>query len=475
MIPPAASHPSTFVHTRQRSRGAGGRVRGRRRAWYPCRVPPDAARVVRDVLAEFTQPVRDPVWQNIKLSPGMSRLALTAPFQRLRDIRQLGPVYLVYPGATHTRLNHSLGVMHLAGRMVAAIAERSPQWRIEAEEVRAFLAATLLHDLGHYPNAHSLKDLPVARHEALTAEAVQEGEVAQALRDHVRAPPALVAAIIDAGRAHPAPSLPFLRALLAGVLDPDRLDYLSRDAFFCGVPYGIQDVDFVIGEMRRSACGRVAITEKGTLAVESLLFARYLMYRAVYWHRTVRIATAMIKRAVLLGIRDGQVRPPDLYGLTDAGFLRLLDAGRHPAFGLIDAVRAGRLYRQALRIRFDRRRADHRGVERPHDRLPVERRLRDAVAAELGRTVAEHEVLIDVPERNSFATDLLVQPEDGTEPVPFAQAHTVFGPEVVARFGETLRSIAVIGSRRPGLDAALRRVAPAVIGAGVSAVDVTGA
>ena len=173
----------------------------------------------------------------------------------------------------------------------------------------------------------------------------------------------------------------------------------------------------------------------------------------------------MIKRAVLLGMRDGQIRLPDLYGLTDSGFLRLLDAGRHPAFALVDAVRGGRLHRQALRIRFDRRRAGHRGLERPHDRLQVESRLREAAAAELGRPVAEHEVLIDVPERNSFATDLLVQPEDGSEPIPFARARTVFGPEVVARFGETLRSIAVIGSRRPGLEAALRRVAPAVIGA----------
>lgn len=429
-------------------------------------MPLDAARVVRDVLAEFTRPVRDPVWQNIELSPGLVRLAQTAPFQRLRDIRQLGPVYLVYPGATHTRLNHSLGVMHLAGRMIAAIAERSPEWRIEAEEVRAFLAATMLHDLGHYPNAHSLKDLAVAGHETLTAELVQEGEVARTLRDHVRAAPELVAAIIDVDRTHPAPSLPFLRALLAGVLDPDRLDYLSRDAFFCGVPYGIQDVDFVIGEMRRSACGRVAITEQGTLAVESLLFSRYLMYRAVYWHRTVRIATAMIKRAVLLGMRDGRIRRSELYGLTDSGFLRLLHAGRHPAFVLVGAVHARRLHRQALRIRYDRRRDGHRGLERPQDRMQVESRLRDAAAAELGRPVAEHEVLIDVPERNSFATDLLVQPEDGAEPVPFAQAHTVFGPDVVIRFGETLRSIAVIGSRRPGLEAALRRVAPAVIGAG---------
>ena len=427
-------------------------------------MPLDAARVVREVQAEFTQPVRDPLWQNIDLSPGLARLAQTAAFQRLRDIRQLGPVCLVYPGATHTRLNHSLGVMHLAGRMIAAIAERSPEWRIEPEEVRAFLAATMLHDLGHYPNAHSLKDLAVARHETLTAELVQEGEVARTLRERVGTSPDLVAAIVDVRLSHPAPGLPFLRALLAGVLDPDRLDYLSRDAFFCGVPYGIQDVDFVIGEMRRTAGGHVAITEKGTLAVESLLFSRYLMFRAVYWHRTVRIATAMIKRAVLLGMQDGQIRPRDLYGLTDPGFLALLDARRHPAFALVDAVHARRLHRQSFRVRFDPGREDHRRLELPVDRLEVETRLREAVAAELGKPVHDYEVFIDVPEPNSFATELLVQPDDGSEPVPFSQAHTVFGPDVVARFGQTLRSIAVIGSRRPGLDTALRRVGPAVIG-----------
>ena len=196
------------------------------------------------------------------------------------------------------------------------------------------------------------------------------------------------------------------------MLDPDRLDYLSRDAFFCGVPYGMQDVDFVIGEMRRTACGRVAITEKGTLAVESLLFSRYLMYRAVYWHRTVRIATAMIKRAVLLGMKDGEIRADDLYGLTDPGFLRLLDVKRHPAFVLVGDVHARRLHRQAFRVRFEPGRGTHRRLELPIDRLQVESRLRAAASAELGTPVEDHEVLIDVPERNSFATDLLVQPDD---------------------------------------------------------------
>lgn len=425
----------------------------------------NAARVVREVYTEFTQPVRDPLWQNVDLSPSFTRLVQTKPFQRLRDIRQLGPVYLVYPGATHTRLNHSLGVMHIARRMIAAIAEHAPDWLVEPEEVRAFLAATLLHDLGHYPNAHSLKDLAVARHEALTAALVQEGEIARTLRDHVGTSPKLVAAIIDVHLSHPAPSLPFLRALLAGVLDPDRLDYLSRDAFFCGVPYGIQDIDFVISEMRRSQDGRVATTEKGTLAVESVLFSRYLMYRSVYWHRTVRIATAMLMKAVMLGLKDGELLPSDLYGLTDDGFVQLLDRKRHPAFVLVDAVQGRRLHQQAFRIRFDQRLNEHRAIECPADRLKVEHRMRDAVSAELGREIHEHEVIIDVPENNNFATDLLVQPDDDSEPVAFSQAHTVFGDDVVARFGQTLRWISVIGSRRPGLSAALRHVGPTIIGA----------
>lgn len=423
----------------------------------------DAARVVREVLADFSQPFRDPLWKNIDLSPSFIRLVQTGPFQRLRDIRQLGPVYLVYPGATHTRLNHSLGVMHIAGRMIAAIADQSPDWHVEPEEVRAFLAATLLHDLGHYPNAHSLKDLSVAPHETLAAELIQEGDLSQTLREHVGTSPELVAAIIDERLSHSAPSLPFLRALLAGVLDPDRLDYLSRDAFFCGVPYGIQDIDFVISEMRRSVDGRVAITEKGTLAVESVLFSRYLMYRSVYWHRTVRIATAMLMKAVMIGLQDAEISPSDLYGLTDEGFMRLLDSKRHPAFGLVDSVRSRRLHQQVFRTRFDPQRNEHLDIERPSGRVSVESRIREAVSSDLGQKVYEHEIIIDVPESNSFATDLLVQPENGEEPIAFYRAQTVFGDDVVTRFDRTLRWISVASSRRPGLCAAIRRVAPGII------------
>ena len=172
----------------------------------------------------------------------------------------------------------------------------------------------------------------------------------------------------------------------------------------------------------------------------------------------------MLMKAVMIGLQEGELCPSDLYGLTDEGFVRLLDCKRHPAFGLVDSVRARRLHQQAFRTRFDQRRNEHLVIERPIGRLTAESRIREAVSSELGQEVCEHEIIIDVPESNSFATDLLVQPENGAEPIAFSRSHTVFGDDVVARFGQTLRWISVAGSRRPGLCAALMRVAPGIIG-----------
>ncbi|MBN1836116.1 MAG: HD domain-containing protein, partial [Spirochaetales bacterium] len=263
-------------------------------------------RVLQYLVREFSEPIKDPVWKNIAVSRPLLDLIELPVFQKLNGIKQLGPTYLVYPGATHTRLNHSLGVLHLARRMILhLLMNERRSWTGAREEpritlggVKAFLCAALLHDLGHYPYAHSLKELEVASHESLTAQRIREPEVAGPISDRVGTDPELVAAIVD-------PQLPyggeedveFYRNLLSGVLDPDKLDYLNRDAYFCGVPHGVQDVDFVFAEIRPHPRG-LAVTEKGLTAVESILFSKYLMYRSVYWHKTVRIATAMIKKAV---------------------------------------------------------------------------------------------------------------------------------------------------------------------------------
>ena len=202
---------------------------------------------------EYTEPVRDPVWKHIYLSRALLRVVENEQFQKLDRIRQLGPACLVYPGATHTRRSHSLGVFHLARRMITTLVRRNHEVPISLEGVKAFLCAALLHDIGHYPFAHSLKDLAPQAHESLAARQILE-DFAPAIRGSLNAEPQAVASIIDhrlpySGREN----VGFYAKLLSGVLDPDKLDYLNRDAFFCGVPYGIQDVDFILDRITEPA------------------------------------------------------------------------------------------------------------------------------------------------------------------------------------------------------------------------------
>jgi len=279
---------------------------------------------------DFTEPIRDPLWRNIYLTESFLRLAGTPAFQQLGRIRQLGPAFHLYPGAVHTRLSHSLGVFHLARKLITTLivlspAEASAAAGLTLEGVKSFLAASLLHDLGHFPFTHSLKELPLTEHETLSGDLIlSDPGIRILLNDDIGADAELTAAVIDHARPAAESEVLFYRRLLSGALDPDKLDYLNRDAYFCGVPYGVQDVDFIIDRLRITVFGNAGILESGTGALEHLLFSKYLMYRNIYWHRTVRSATAMMKTAVIYALESGLIRAEELYALDDESFSRLI-------------------------------------------------------------------------------------------------------------------------------------------------------
>jgi HD superfamily phosphohydrolase len=418
-----------------------------------------------DFLAsEFTEPIRDPLWGNVFLSPGLERIADSMPFAKLGRIKQLGPAFLIYPGATHTRRAHSIGVFHMARRLAWALAARGQLDFCSREGLRSFLVAALCHDLGHFPFAHSLKELPLDEHESLTGREIL-AEPLRGLVSAAGADPEAAAAIVD--KASPDRGdreIRFFRGLLSGVLDPDKLDYLSRDAFFCGVPYGAQDSDFILQRVAVGPGDALAIEERGLMSVEGLLFAKYLMYRSVYWHKGVRSATAMIKKAVLLALKEGVLRSEDLYGLDDDGFYAKLRSIDFPPFALAEAVFEGRLYGAVLDLPFDAADEGQRRLLDLDARLSSESEL----AAEAGLDPLG--LVIDIPEAVSFETDLPVLRESSSraEPrsankggsplaVPFSESPTVFSPPVVEGFASSLRRLRVFAAAPSArLEAALR-------------------
>jgi hypothetical protein len=392
---------------------------------------------VREALREgFTDPVRDVLWGHIYLTPALTALTRAAPFMRLYRILQLGPVYLVYPGASHNRGAHSLGVYHLARRLLLNLVDRGAGDWLSPRGVKSFLCAALLHDLGHFPYTHALKELPLEAHEVLSARLILQ-EPVQSLVAAAGGDPAFTAAIVDPSLPGEAEELRFYRRLLSGTLDPDKLDYLSRDAWYCGVPYGAQDVDFVLSRLYPHRERGVDIDSRGIPSVESVLFSKYLMYRTVYWHRQVRSATAMVKKALLGGLEGGLLAGEDLYALDDQRLFSLM-ADRGGALGFFaDQVREGRLYLPAVEFPFDPQR--HRGLLDIGSRSRREELLAEELSRVLGRTLPPGELIIDVPEPVSFETRLYVSDEDCF----FAESSSAFGAGLVEALVKSLSIIRI--------------------------------
>lgn len=401
--------------------------------------------------SQFSEPVRDPVWRHIWLTPELRDITRSEPFLRLYRIKQLGPTELVYPGAAHSRASHSLGVYHVALRMLRALIARGADSWVTAEGCASFLAAALLHDLGHFPFTHSLKELPLEDHEALTARAM----LAEPLRSLIAASgadPEMAAAIVCKGSRRTAGSSPdagyathaafsseavFFRKILSGVLDPDKLDYLNRDAYYCGVPYGIQDTDFILSSILPDQARGIAIERKAIMSIESVLFSKYLMYRSVYWHPKVRIATAMMKKAIYAALESKLIEPETLYSQDDAGIYALFDSLDFPERALGSDIRSRRFYSIVAEHSFEANRADFAALEDLSFRAAAEQRIAEYLSPRLAKPVSSIEVLIDVPEQITFESDLFIKDEN----VPFIESSTVFSHEVVARFTASLRMV----------------------------------
>jgi HD superfamily phosphohydrolase len=349
--------------------------------------------------------VRIPHELDVPLTPRVVQLIDTPEFRRLTRISQLGLVTLVYPGATHSRFEHSLGVYRNALLYLKQLnGDERFTSLVSEKDAEVFLVAALLHDLGHWPFCHPIEDirLPgVPHHELFANSFLLEGELADVLRQEWQLNPRDVVAFLSEKPREARGRL--LASLLSGPIDIDKMDYLVRDSLHAGVPYGRHfDQQRLIGSMCLNEAGDgLAITEKGRTAAEMMVFARYVMFNEVYWHHAVRSATAMLQRA--FSLLQPELELDALFRLPESAFIdALLAAGAGTSAepllaGLFGPAR--RLYKRLAEFSFFQHRELYEQIaRRPFPWLAaLAEKLAEGLSRRLARRVAPHEVLVDAP------------------------------------------------------------------------------
>ncbi len=322
--------------------------------------------------------IKDSVHDHISLDPVASALLDTPAMQRLRHIKQLSTVRLVYPSASHSRFEHSLGVYHLADRTLSHLG-------VEGAAAAHARAAALIHDAGHGPYGHQTEDL-IMRHTGRDHDELSgvlaSTSLGDVLGDHDLDPDRVASLVRGEGD---------LGQLISGELDVDRMDYLVRDAHHTGVPYGTVDHERLVRELRFEE-GELVLAEGNVQTAESLLLARALMNATVYRHHVSRIAGAMLERACerLLETTD-----LDIEAFSRMADHDLLAALSRDVPDLARRLEHRDLFKRACWVGIDQVPAEL--LELDHDDV---RAAEEDIADRAG--VAPETVVVDVPDRPSI-------------------------------------------------------------------------
>ncbi len=248
------------------------------------------------IKLEKQQVFKDPLYGYIHVDYELiKKLINTSPFQRLRRVRQLSGVQMVFHGAEHSRFSHSMGVYEIANRFLT-VPDLSKA--LSDREKLIFLCAALLHDIGHGAYSHAFEDIFNVNHELIGANLIEHHHEISSLLNEIDSKFASdVASIIRKEK-----KFPLIEQLISSQLDVDRLDYLERDAYFTGAAYGHIDLDRLIRVMRIKD-GQVVFKVSGIHAIENYLISRYHMYWQVYYHPVSR-AYEVILEKIYMRVKD---------------------------------------------------------------------------------------------------------------------------------------------------------------------------
>jgi uncharacterized protein len=244
----------------------------------------------------FAGEITDPIHRYIRFSETEREIVDTVIFQRLRGIRQLAGAHLVYPSAQHSRFEHSIGTMHIAGYAGETLFSKG--YFGDEDKVQQLRLAALLHDIGHGPFSHLFEEVLMEKHnmnhEDMGKYIISRSEISDILGRHGYNSSDICK--LSFGQSN----IQFFNEIISGALSADMMDYLPRDGLFTGVEYGKIDYHRLISSFEVTTDGHLAINKSALYSLESMLISRYEMYKAVYFHKTVRSAEVMLLRSIML-------------------------------------------------------------------------------------------------------------------------------------------------------------------------------
>lgn len=323
--------------------------------------------------------IRDSIHGDLHLTDFELKIIDTVEMQRLRRIKQLGFTNLVYPGANHTRFEHSIGTLFLANKIATRL-------NLDNEIIELLRICGLLHDIGHSPFSHVSERALKHDHETVTKNIIKDSSITDILNE--KFDPKLVTSIIDGKTKY--------GKIISGDLDVDRMDYLARDSYYTGVAYGVIDTERLLYSL--TYCDNaLVLSSKGVQAAESTLLARYFMYPTVYQHHTTRIVNSMFRVSLSRLIKDKVVVEKELQYLDDGDLINITRNTKGLPQKTMKNIDTRRLYKKTDIIPLI-------DFENPEKIVNMNKKYLTEAEEEIANKldVPPEEVIIDMPEELSF-------------------------------------------------------------------------
>ena len=438
--------------------------------------------------------VHDPIHGSIVIDGMFMDIMGRHEIQRLHSIKQLGLGNMVFPGANHTRFEHSLGVYDLAGRMCEAL-------ELDADDTKTIKAAGFLHDICHPPFSHTLEELmeritgkdhmDLARElicgdmpmcmdrdrdlfggvEPIAAILEDNGVSAKEVCDLIAYPVSEIEGIspsqstldIDTGSVKQSffGSKDYAHQIIHGPVDADQMDYLMRDAHYTGVDHGAIDKDRLLTQMILFN-GKMALDKGGIVAAEGLMVSRALMYSSVYYHKTVRIVEMMLTKAVEAALEKGEDFS-EIYLMNDVDLLSRLNAAGGVTSRLSRDVMFRRLYKKSYILYSNNLTEDDKVELTKYVGYEKRKALENDIANKAG--LDKSQVIVDIPSKSTLLSNVKigktdVQILDGNK----LRSITTFSPLAKSLQNRSIFDWSIMISAPKGCEEAVNKAAKDIIG-----------